>query len=109
MRCVSICIQQFHFYTVEAGSFLRNLKCFANIENVLINRQLIDLLAEIAVEIKKLKETTDVIETPPDQKLIDRIFSNDERKYCFRRFYECCLCGVSYCCCFFSHLRFDFR
>lgn len=88
-------MQQIKFFTAEAGLFVRNLKFFSNIENILINRQLVDLLSDAAVNISALIENANVIETPSGQNLIDLIFGFDEREYCLRRFLQCRSCGVS--------------
>lgn len=81
---------------------MRNLKFFSKIENILINRQLVDLLSDAAVDINALIENAGVIETPSGQNVIDLIFGFDERQYCLRRFLECRSCGVSYLFEFFS-------
>lgn len=94
--CVRACIQQIKFFTAEAGLFVRNLKFFSKIENILINRQLVDLLSDAAVNINTLVENANVIETPSDQRgVIDLIFGFDDHEYCLRRFLECRSCGVS--------------
>lgn len=87
-------IRQINFFSAEAGLFVRNLKYFANIENICINRQLEDLLRTAYFTIEMLLKKAEVIETP-EINLINLINEFDERQYCLRRFLECRSCCVS--------------